>query len=179
MMNASRRHEELIRQLDRIEVALLVRDPGTARSVEAYEGLRKTMVAAAQERTMHLVQLAQLDVALAKTGDISTLRRLVAEWMEQAGLLKLDDPSVREAFEIVEGKGQALEVLAPAYVDSATSRVIKQGQARATRHDVGAEEASREVVPSAEDESRVEVMAEVGSDDDLVDSASENGVEQS
>jgi hypothetical protein len=178
MMNASRRHEELTRQLDRIEVALLVRDPGTARSVEAYEGLRKTMVAAAQERAMHLVQLAQFDVALTKTDDISTLRRLVAEWMEQAGLLTLNDPSVREAFEVVEGKGEALEVLSPAYVDSATSRVIKQGQARAVRHEIRAEEASRTDVLSSEDESRLGVTVELGSDEDLVDSAPESGVGQ-
>jgi hypothetical protein len=80
---------------------------------------------------MHLVQLAQFDVALSRTEDIETLRRLVAEWIEQAGMIRFEDPSQPEAFEIVDGKGDQLEILAPAYIDATNMRVIKQGSARA------------------------------------------------
>ena len=132
------------RKLDRVDVALIVRDPGTSRSVEAYEGLRKTVVAAVQERTMHLVQLAQLDVALSRTEDVETLRRLVAEWIEQAGMVKFQDPSQPEAFEIVDGRGDQLEVLAPAYIDATNRRVIKQGQARAMEANVTGEAEERQ-----------------------------------
>ncbi len=80
---------------------------------------------------MHLVQLAQLDVALSRTEDVETLRRLVAEWIEQAGMVRFQDASQPEAFEVVDGTGDRLEILVPAYIDAISSRVIKQGQARA------------------------------------------------
>ncbi len=178
MMNARRRHEEITRLLDRIEVSLLVRDPGTVRSVEAYEGLRKTMVAAAQERTMHLVQLAQFDAALAKTDDIATLRQLITEWMEQAGLVKVNDPAYRDAFEIVEGKGETLDIVIPAYVDSATSRVIKQGQARAVQAAMAGDRPGLESGAGPKGALSADEFFETPADDENLNAAAESEVEE-
>lgn len=36
-------------------------------------------------------------------------------------------------FEVVSGKGDILEVLVPAYVDTVTGRVVRRGEARATQ----------------------------------------------
>ena len=122
---------DMAQLLDRIWVALIVRDPGTSLSADAYDGLRKQVAAAAQQRFAHLVQLAQFREALERSADVASLRNLVAEWMEQAGLDLVDDPGRPELYEVVAGSGAAREVIAPAFVDRATNRVIKQGTAKA------------------------------------------------
>ena len=58
------RLDAIERNVDRIELATLVREPGNASSVDAYSGLRKQVIAATSERTAHLAQLSQVDVAL-------------------------------------------------------------------------------------------------------------------
>ena len=130
-MRTTRQLSEIARQLDKIEVALIVRDPGTSLSADAYDGLRRQVIAAAQERTAHLVQLALIDEALRDPRDIEGLRTLVEEWMGQAGLTRVDDPSHEQLFEVVSGKGSGRELVAPAYVDASSNRIIKQGRARA------------------------------------------------
>jgi hypothetical protein len=123
--------DDLSRKVDRIEVALLVRDPGTSMAAEAYEGLRRQVGAAAQQRRQHLVQLAMMDQALGRTSDPKVLHDLVHEWMNQAGLMRVDEPEHKDLFRVIAGKGDGLEVLSPAYVDGATGALIQEGQAKA------------------------------------------------
>ena len=120
---------ELKSLLDRIEVALLVRDPGSAKSAEAYDGLRKTVAASARDRRQHLVQLAELADAIEREATIETLRQRTAEWCAQAGLVRVDEFSDPEWFEITGGEGDVLVVDAPAWVDQAASSVVKRGLA--------------------------------------------------
>ena len=123
---------ELLSRLDRLEVSLMIRDPGSALAADAYDGLRKQVIAAAQARMSHLVQLAEMREAIRKQAPLETLSDLVKEWSRQAGLevaTGSDDPS---QFEIVSGKGDSLEILTPAYVDTVTGRVVRRGEARAT-----------------------------------------------
>jgi hypothetical protein len=124
--------EELIRKMDRVEVALIVRDPGTSLSADAYDGLRKQVAVAARERQAHLVQLAILDEALRSTDDVSAARSVLSELMQQAGLARIEDADRPDMYEVVAGKGTRLEILSPAYVEEATGRLIRQGSARAT-----------------------------------------------
>lgn len=118
---------ELSRQLDSIYTALVIRDPGTPISADSYEGLRRQVVAAAQDRLAHLVQLSEFDVALRSGADTATLGRLVESWMAQAGLEVSTDQNEGLRFEAVSGSGP-WEVALPAYVDGVTGRTVRQGR---------------------------------------------------
>lgn len=124
--------DEIHRLVDRIELATLVRDPGSTLSADAYDGLRKQVVAASGERLAHLNQLAQMHAALSSApGDGNAdLLRVVEEWMGQSGVGVFTDTSQQDAFEILGGRGDRLEVITPAYIDNQTHRLLKQGRAR-------------------------------------------------
>jgi|GEM_PF-4502217 len=129
----SRETEQLLntmeRQIDRIHTALVVRDPGTTLSVEAYEGLRKQVIASASARLQHVAQLAEFDVALRRGASAESLAVLVEQWLRQAGIERVEDPSVRGAWE-ADANGFAAEVDIPAYVDGVTGRLVRAGRLR-------------------------------------------------
>ena len=116
------------RSIERIEVAIIVRDPSSTLSADAYEGLRRQIVAAASERTAHLHQLAQFAQAVtnAEPGD---LPNLVSEWMDQANLTRVEAPHDAHYFDILGGEGDGLRTVRPAYVDATTGRPVLMGQA--------------------------------------------------
>jgi hypothetical protein len=120
------RMHERIRDID---VALIVREPGTARAAEAYEGLRKSVATAARERRQHLAQLVEIADAIERGASLDTLRQRCEQWCMEAGLERRSDV-VPEWFSVVEGEGPVLEVIAPAWVDSASGQLVKQGTAR-------------------------------------------------
>ena len=141
-MTKRREHEVLLerlnaidRKVDRIEVATLVRDPGNAISADAYNGLRKQLVAAVTARTTHLAQLSQLDLAVRDGASSAELGRLVDEWLRQADLERSVDTHHAEFFSVVAGEGPDLVVITPAYVDRTTGRIVRQGTARRTDDD--------------------------------------------
>lgn len=123
--------DRIDRNVERIELATLVREPDTPLSADAYDGLRKQVIAATGARNAHLHQLVQFDVALRAGASADDLRALVAEWFGQASVQIVDDASVEQAFEFVgDGDGDgAARVVDPAYVDGQTGRVIKAGLA--------------------------------------------------
>jgi hypothetical protein len=123
------RMNEVARQLDSIYTALVIRDPGTAVSSEAFEGLRRQIIAGAQERMAHLVQLAEIDVAISAGADADTLSRMVHSWLSQAAVELIHTPTDDLRFEQVAGDGP-WEIASPAYIDSATGRTIRQGRLR-------------------------------------------------
>lgn len=128
----SRETERLLvtmeRQLDRIHTALLVRDPGTPMSVDAYEGLRKQVVASATARLQHVAQLAEFDVALRRGASTEALLTLVGQWLQQSGVERVDDPTIEGVWETRVGQGVEAVVDIPAYVDSVTHRLVRQGR---------------------------------------------------
>lgn len=128
-----RRTEEEVLLLGRtvgeIHASLVVRDPGNRLSAEAYDGLRKTVIAGATQRRAHLVQLVEFATALERGADTQQLRSLVEEWLIQADVAQFTDPSRPECFEILGGSGEGLAVLAPAWIDSQTGALIKRGTA--------------------------------------------------
>jgi hypothetical protein len=136
----SRRHfdqsqDNLRRLVDRIEVSLLVRDPGTALSADAYDGLRKAVMTAARERTTHLVQLAELSDAIDRGATIETLKDRAAEWSAQAGLERISSSDNADLFEITGGEGPYLQVEQPAWVDPVAGVLVKRGLASRTQGD--------------------------------------------
>lgn len=123
--------EKMERRIDLIHTALIVRDPGTSVSVDAYEGLRKQVIAGATSRQAHVAQLAEFDVALRRGASTEDLLALVTQWLDQAGVARIDDPSFREAFDSAVAPDAAAEVGTPAYVNAVTGQLIRQGRLRA------------------------------------------------
>lgn len=122
--------DKVDRSIERIEIVTVVREPASALSADAYNGLRKQVAAAAGERMAHLSQLAQFDAALRAGASADELAVLCREWMGQAALEVVVDPWLDDAFEVV-GPGDATGrlVVRPAYVDRVTGRVVRSGVA--------------------------------------------------
>lgn len=128
MFGAWRR--EIEHKLDLIYTALVVRDPGTSMAAEAFEGLRKQVIAGATARHAHVAQLAEFDVALRRGASTDDLLKLTAQWLDQAGVARVDDPTRREAFESTLAPGTPAEVEIPAYVNTVTGQLVRQGRLR-------------------------------------------------
>ena len=120
--------EEMRRLLDRIESALVVRDPGTALSAHAYEGLRKQVVASATARLQHTAQIAEFDVALRRGATTEDLLIMVDQWLRQAGVERVEDPTTQDVWEVTLASGVDAVVDVPAYVDGVTMRLVRQGR---------------------------------------------------
>jgi len=116
-------------EVHEIKTALVVRDPGNRLSADAYQGLRQAVMAGANARRTHLVQLAQIADAVQRGADSDELRSLVEEWVLQAGLTQVDDPKNAALYEILGGAGEALRVRQPAWVDTHTGSLIRRGTA--------------------------------------------------
>ena len=125
--------DQLDRRTEKMEVILMVREPSSGAAAEAYDGLRRQVVAAMTERMAHLQQLVQLDAALTAGTDTAMLGRLVRGFADQASLSRVTDPEHPDRdllFELVEDLGGRPEVLEPAYIDTITGRVIRRGSIR-------------------------------------------------
>ena len=121
--------EQLQLYIAEMHGSLVVRDPGSVMSANAYDGLRKAVMAGAKARTAHLAQLAHLAEAVDRGSDQETMQSQVEEWLLQAGVRQVDDGPA-EFYEVLEGSGEMLQVLSPAWVDEQTGRIVKQGTAR-------------------------------------------------
>jgi len=119
--------DHIVRSIEKIEVATIVRDPSSGLSVDAYDGLRRQVVAAAGERMAHLYQLARFAEAVSSASR-DELAALVQEWMAQAGLERVADPRNPSYYDVLGGEGGALRILRPAYRDAATGRPVVMGQ---------------------------------------------------
>lgn len=129
------RLDELERHHDNVKTILMVQSPGAQVAADAYDGLRKQVVSAMSERLTHLTQLVQLDAALAQQAAPDVLGKLVDGWLEQSSLVRVTDVAHPEAgvlFEMVEDLGGEAVLLSPAYLDTISGRLIRQGRIRRT-----------------------------------------------
>jgi hypothetical protein len=136
-----------------METILMVREPSSVVAGEAYEGLRRQVVSAVSERWTHVSQLAQLDLALSHGTTPDMLAKLVDEWLDQAGVLRVSDPGHPDfavLFEVVADGGGRLEVIEPAYLDKTTSRIIKTGRAQRAVRDKRAASPARHTETASE-----------------------------
>jgi hypothetical protein len=121
--------DQISRSIEKIEVATIVRDPSSRVAVDAYDGLRRQIVAAAGERMAHLHQLARFTEAVAMNKPAAELASLVEEWFVQAGLERVTDPHEAGYYDVLGGTGPELRVLRLAYRDTVTGRPVLMGQA--------------------------------------------------
>lgn len=120
--------DRIERSVEKIEIVTVVREPNTGMSADAYDGLRKQVIASASERSAHLIQLAELDAAVRSGAGSADLAALAREWLGQASLVAVDDPKVDDAFELVgPDDAPGRHVLRPGYVDALTGRVVRAG----------------------------------------------------
>lgn len=158
--------KELEHKLDLIYTALVVRDPGTSMAAEAFEGLRKQVIAGATARNAHVAQLAEFDVALRRGASADDLLKLTAQWLDQAGIVRADDPTHREAFESTVAPGVPVEVDIPAYVNIVTGQIVRQGRLRERTVSVAKPSLAAEEVPAV---AAAESTEEVGVADEAND----------
>lgn len=156
-----------------IHAALVVRDPGNARSVDAYDGLRKQVTSAAGDRRRLLVMLSELSEALRLEQSPQEIRSKAEEWMLQSGLVQIIEADPEEAFDVVGDATGTLTVTSPAYRDAQSGFIIRQGIAERSL-----------VAPSIEpvsddfsDRLTVEAPSVVGRDESDIDAAAETEIE--
>lgn len=123
-------------QAELIKTVLMVKEPSSIAAAEAYEGLRKQVVASAAERRSHLAQLVAMSVAVSRATSVQDLAAMLDEWMAQAGIVRLNQVpegwSAADLFEDIGGEGLAgpLELVEPAYVEQHTGALLRLGRAR-------------------------------------------------
>lgn len=123
------RLERLEVLVERLDVALTVRDPGNARSAEAYDGLRKTVAAAASDRRRLTAQLVEIHDRVTRGTSSADLASLADEWTRQAGLTRDDSGERPDAFDVVGGEGEGFSVIQPAWIDDLNQSIVRRGQA--------------------------------------------------
>ncbi|MFF2502090.1 hypothetical protein ACFVTY_01650 [Streptomyces sp. NPDC058067] len=99
------------------------------------EALRTAVLNATRVREEHLSQLALIDRTAQTASDIAAVRLRIDEEMRRSGLTRLTqgDPDAFNLANPTEHQGStAYEVLAPAYADSRTGRIVQRGEMRRT-----------------------------------------------
>ena len=119
--------------LQRLDAAVVVRDPGSARAAEMYEGLRKQIIQSGKNHRMHLSHLIALQDSIERGADIELIRDRVNDYLIELGIQKTSDTSHIDSFEVVEGEGSNFECIEPAIVevlDDGSIRTHQLGKAR-------------------------------------------------
>lgn len=111
--------------LQRLDAAVVVRDPGSARAAEMYEGLRRQIVQSGKNHRTHLSHLLALQASIDRGADIDLVRERVSEYLKELGIQKLTDTSNIDSFEVIEGEGTDFECIEPAIIE-----VLEDGSVR-------------------------------------------------
>lgn len=121
--------------LERLDAAVVVKDPGSTRSADAFEGLRRTVIQAAKSHRVHVAHLIALDESIRSGATIELIKLRVAEYLRELGVEWLEDSSFPEAFDIIGDSQGELEVLEPAIVERGEDgnfSILKVGKAQRT-----------------------------------------------
>lgn len=127
--------QEMRRQLDVIVSGLIASDPRTELAAEAFDGLRRNVAFAAQERRRQLSQLVAFADAIERGATVDTLRERCEGWCVEAGVERYADPAAQpDWFEVIEGQGDGdgsvLEPVEPAWIDATNQVLLRPGTAR-------------------------------------------------
>ncbi|MFE5967976.1 hypothetical protein [Streptomyces sp. NPDC056463] len=94
--------------------------------------LRQAVLEAFRSREEYVARMVEVDLlAGAPHQSASSLRKGIRAALLDQGVRCVDSPDgEHELFVVVEGDGEAFEVLRPAYVDQATGKLVLSGQLR-------------------------------------------------
>lgn len=132
-MNNRQRLENLEILLQRLEAAVVVRDPGNAHSADAYDGLRKQIIQSGKNHRIHVAHLISLSDSLQRGADIDLITDRVNDFLSELGIMRMSNTDFVDLFEVIEGEGSALECIEPAIVeklDNQTVVPVRLGKAR-------------------------------------------------
>lgn len=119
--------------LQRLDAAVVVRDPGSARAAEMYEGLRKQIIQSGKNHRMHLSHLIALQDSIERGADIDLIRDRVNDYLNELGIQKTSDTTHIDSFEVIEGEGSNFECIEPAIIElleDGSIRTHQLGKAR-------------------------------------------------
>jgi hypothetical protein len=121
--------------LERIDAALITRDPGSARSAEAYDGLRKQLNQASKNRRIHVSHLLSLSDSIERGAEYELVKDRVSDFLVELGISRSSDLSRADFFEVTGGSGEYLKCTVPAIVetlDDGTVSLVRLGEAERT-----------------------------------------------
>lgn len=119
--------------LQRLDAAVVVRDPGSVRAAEMYEGLRKQIIQSGKNHRMHLSHLIALQDSIERGADIDLIRDRVNDYLNELGIQKTSDTTHIDSFEVIEGEGSNFECIEPAIIElleDGSIRTHQLGKAR-------------------------------------------------
>ena len=123
----TQRIDQLEHQAELLKTVLIVKEPGAIISANAFEGLRKQIIASANDRLTHLSQIVQMRVAIDRASSLDDLKSMVASWEAQSGIDEIHEPGPdTPVSDLFEG---GFKVVEPAFVDSQSGRVLRTGRA--------------------------------------------------
>jgi hypothetical protein len=121
------------RLLERLDAAVVVRDPGNARSAEVFEALRRTILLSSKSYRSHVAHLLSLKETLDRGGSLELIANRVNDFLRELGIEHIYDVSQSSAFDIVDGVGDALEIIEPAviqWIEGNEKVIFQMGKAR-------------------------------------------------
>jgi hypothetical protein len=119
--------------LERLDAAVVVREPGNARSAEMFDGLRKQVIQSGKNHRTHVAHLLSLVNAIDKGADVTLIRERLGDFLNELGIEQSSDTSRVDFFDVVEGDGPMLECIEPAVVeriDGSQLVLVRAGKAR-------------------------------------------------
>lgn len=121
--------------LERIDAALITRDPGSARSAEAYDGLRKQVNQSSKNRRMHVAHLLSLSDSIERDAEYQLVKERVSDFLVELGISRTTDVRRSDFFEVKGGSGDYLKCTIPAVVetlDDGSISLVRLGEAERT-----------------------------------------------
>lgn len=120
----NRQLQEIRNLLSRLDAAVVVREPGSARSAEAFEGLRKQLNLAVKSHRSHVGHLVSLSDSLDRNADIELIRDRVNDFLQELGIKTIREfiPQLFEVVETVDGDEDGHEIIEPAIVEELEDR---------------------------------------------------------
>jgi len=127
--------EEIKLSLAGLTAAIVVREPGSAKSAESYDGLRKQLTLGMKNHRAHISHLLSLADSLERGVDLQFIKQRVADYLSELGVESSYDISEgEEYFEIEGGEGTGLECIEPCFIerleDGTVGIVIRKGKAK-------------------------------------------------
>lgn len=127
---------EMMLHTEMLKTMLIIKEPETVRAAEAYDGLRRQVIASNTERRTHIAQLAELAIAVHRASSVADIAARTNEWLAQADIATIttvptDAVMLAELYELT-GEGDTITVTEPAFVDNKTRTVLRRGRGTRT-----------------------------------------------